>query len=190
MTTAAPKPSFFKSLTPIFVILGLVLMSLYAVRWKMGGTRSHDTKEVLAGAVLEDFSLTKLNGEVIHASQLQGQVFLINFWATWCQACMVEMPSLVKLREQYHSRGFEILGINVDENPQAVVPKIVKKLGIGFPIFIDATDGALSAMFDVHAIPMTVVINKARKVLHVENGERDWFASDVRDQLDKWLKDK
>ena len=81
------------------------------------------------------------------------------------------------------------MGINVDDNPQSVVPEVLKELKIDFPIFRDSEDGELSDLFDVHAIPMTVIVNKARKVVYVENGERDWYGNDIRDQLDRWLKE-
>ena len=111
---------------------------------------------------------------------------MINFWATWCEACMEEMPSLVALREQYAPKGFEILGVNVDENPAQSAPDAVKNMGIKFPIFTDKSN-ALAELFDVHAIPLTVIIDKSRKILLVEPGGRDWNTEDMQQLMQKWL---
>ena len=113
---------------------------------------------------------------------------VVDFWATWCEACMEEMPSMVALREKYAAQGFEILAINVDENPSQSVPPIVNSLKIKFPIFTDKTN-ALSEMFDVHAIPLSVMINKDRKILMIESGGREWNDDEVHQMLEKWLKD-
>ena len=101
---------------------------------------------------------------------------------------MEEMPSIVTLRDQYSSKGFEVLGINVDENPGVATPPVIKKLGIKFPIFTD-TENSLAELFDVHAIPLTVVINKSRKILLVEPGGRDWNTDEMHQLLDNWVKD-
>jgi peroxiredoxin len=98
----------------------------------------------------------------------------------------VELPSIIQARERYHAKGFEVIAIDVDENPQAVVPKVAAQLGMKFPIFADP-DGALTDLFDVHAIPLTAVVDKSRKILYLEPGERDWNAADARAQLEKWL---
>ena len=99
---------------------------------------------------------------------------------------MEEMPSLVQLRDQYASKGFEVLGVNVDENPGQVVPDATKKLGIKFPVYTDKNN-SLAEMFDVHAIPLSVLIDKNRKILLVESGGRDWNAEDIHQILDKHL---
>jgi alkyl hydroperoxide reductase subunit AhpC len=96
------------------------------------------------------------------------------------------MPSIVKLRESFKDRGFEVLGINVDENPSVVVSKTIKQLKIDFPIFIDP-EGELSEMFDVHAIPLTVIMRKTGEILAVLNGGRDWNSDEVRTKLERWL---
>ena len=101
---------------------------------------------------------------------------------------MEEMPSMVSLRNKYADKGFEILAVNVDENPVQVVPPIVTKMGIKFPIFADSGN-ALSEMFDVHAIPLSVMINKDHKILMIESGGREWDDEETHQLLEKWLKD-
>lgn len=143
--------------------------------------------EVDVGRVLPDFTISSFQGKSPEPiSQAGGKVTLINFWATWCEACMVEMPSIVQLRRAYQGKGFQVVAIDLDENPGAVLPKTVRELGIDFPVFVD-TDQKLSELFDVHAIPLTVIINKDRKVLFMENGERNWNSKEIHSKLDQWL---
>ncbi len=113
---------------------------------------------------------------------------LINFWATWCVACMEDMPSMSAHRELYSAKGFEILAINVDENPTLAVPPVIKKMNIKFPIFTDPGN-VLAEMFDVHAIPLSVMINKDHKILLIESGGREWNDEETHQLIDKALKD-
>ena len=179
-----------KIFIPIAVILVLIVGALMAIKASVHKEARLATSplELVEGSEIPNFELTKLEGGKIQIGELQSKVMMINFWATWCEACMEEMPSIVTLRDQYSSKGFEVLGINVDENPATATPPIIKKLGIKFPIFTD-TQNSLAEMFDVHAIPLTVVINKARKILLVEPGGRDWNTDEMHQLLDNWVKD-
>lgn len=181
------SPSVWKVFAPIFVIVLLVIGGLYAIKAALPPVNHvSETTDLNRESQLAALVLTQLDGKSIKIADLNAKVFLINFWATWCEACIEEMPSIVQLRESYKDRGFEVLGINVDENPDVVVPKAIKQLNMNFPIFIDP-EGKLSERFDVHAIPLTVVIRKNGVVLTVLNGGRDWNSAEIRAKLEQWL---
>jgi len=190
MTPGTPpsgKSLLLKVFLPIGVILLLVFSALTLVKSRAHlGSGSVGTAQIKEGAVLNDFDLSKFKGQSAPMSSLPGKVFLINFWASWCEACMVEMPSIVKLWNEFHGQGFEVLAVNVDENPDAVIPALSNKLHMEFPIFIDK-DQALGNLFDVRAIPMSLIIDHNRKILFIDTGERDWSSSEVREQLKQWL---
>jgi len=179
-----------KVFIPIAVILVVIVGALMAIKASVHkeARLANQPLELTEGAEVPDFELTKLEGGKVQIGDLSHKVMMINFWATWCEACMEEMPSIVTLRDQYSSKGFEVLGINVDENPGVATPPVIKKLGIKFPIFTD-TENSLAELFDVHAIPLTVVINKSRKILLVEPGGRDWNTDEMHQLLDNWVKD-
>ena len=183
-----PAPNKKKIFIPILILLVVIVGSLMAIKASVQkeARLANQPVELNEGAELPNFALTALNGQQSKVGDLPHKVMLINFWATWCEACMEEMPSLVTLRDQYAPKGFEVLGINVDENPSQVVPDTTKKMGIKFPVFTDKNN-ALAEMFDVHAIPLSVLIDKNRKILMVESGGRDWTADDIRQILDKHL---
>ncbi len=203
MATTDPttgNPSLLKTLLPIGVILAIVVAGLIVVKSSLrprtdtaatsGDTTSPanpGSSEMTLGSTLPDFAVTAFtakNADTI--GKAGGKVTLINFWATWCEACMVEMPSLVKLEAAYRAKGFKVVAIDLDDKPEAVLPKTLKELGITFPVYLD-TDSKLSELFDVHAIPLTVIIDRNRKVLFMENGERNWNSEEIHSKLEQWL---
>lgn len=182
------KTGLKRVLLPVIVILVIVVGALLAVKASIKKDTSINSQlvELTEGKDVPEFELNRLDGSKIALSDLKHKVMMINFWATWCEACIEEMPSIVALREKYASKGFEVLGVAVDENPQEVVPPMTKKFKMNFPIFTDK-QGTLSELFDVHAIPLTVIINQDKKVLFVESGERDWNSVEIQQLMEKWL---
>ena len=102
---------------------------------------------------------------------LRGKVVLVNFWATWCEPCVTEMPSLQRVRDQFAPR-FEVLGVNHKEGP-AHIKAFVDRSGITFPIVRD-TDGAVAAAWGVRIFPASYVVDKTGAVKHVLIGGADW----------------
>jgi thiol-disulfide isomerase/thioredoxin len=189
------KGAFFKALVPLVVILAIIVVGLQMVKYKLNsGTSARpaaegDVATLKEGTVLPDFDLQTLDGKKLKYSDLKAKVVLLNFWATWCEACVVEMPSIVKLNQMYKDKGFTVVAVNLDEKPEAVVPKASKQLKIDFPVYVDAGN-KLADLFDVHAIPLTIIMNQDRKVLYVEGGERDWTDSEMKTKMDEWLGQK
>jgi peroxiredoxin len=186
--TPLPETNKKKIFLPIVVILVLVVGALMAIKASVQKEAhlSSQPVELIEGAQIPDVQMSRLDGTQVSVSDLPHKVMMINFWATWCEACMEEMPSIVALREKYKAQGFEVLAVNVDENPTQAAPPTAKKLGMNFPIFTDKSN-ALAEMFDVHAIPLTVIINKDRKILYVESGGRDWNAEDIQQMMTQWV---
>lgn len=179
-------------LVPIIAIVAACFIALKYINYRMSAStmvtqESSDDFILAEGATLPDFHLKKFNDGTISVSQIDYKVLLINFWATWCEPCMVELPSIIKLKQKYGPRGLEVAAISVDENPHEVVPKAMKRLGMNFPVFLDP-DSDLADLFEVHAIPLTAIIDKNRKILLLEPGERDWMHDSIQAKMDKWLK--
>ncbi|MGE0615197.1 MAG: TlpA family protein disulfide reductase [Bacteriovoracia bacterium] len=180
---------FIPIVAPIVVIIAIAIGGLSFLKSQVGapGADGDGHAEVRVGATLPDFTLSRFRGGKIEYSKLKHKIALINFWATWCEACVIEMPSIVKLREAFQKDGFEVITINVDENPEAVMGRALEQFKIDFAAYYDA-DQELSRFFDVHAIPFTVILDKDRKVLMAESGDRDWNSQQVHAQMKEWLK--
>lgn len=179
-----------KVLLPIVIILVLIIGVLMVIRASIQKESRLNAQpiEMVEGAEVPDFQLTALDGSKKALGDFKSKILLLNFWASWCEACIEEMPSMVALREKYASQGFEIVGINVDENPTEAVPPILKSMKIQFPIFTDPGN-VISEIFDVHAIPLSVMINRDRKILMIESGGREWNDEETHQLVEKWLKD-
>jgi thiol-disulfide isomerase/thioredoxin len=190
MEESTPEQTKKKVFLPIAIILVLIVGALMAIKASVHKESRLNSQpiEMVEGAEVPNFQLFGLDGNKYLLGDLPHKVMLVNFWATWCEACMEEMPSMVALRDLYASKGFEILAVNVDEDPIKAVPSVVKSMNIKFPIFRDPGN-LLAEMFDVHAIPLSVVINKDRKILMIESGGREWNDEETHQLLDKWLKD-
>jgi thiol-disulfide isomerase/thioredoxin len=177
-----------KIILPLILIVGIAISALMLVRSQVqekdGDVASVQLK---TGSVLPDLTLQKFPEGEAALSSMGKKVYLINFWATWCEACITEMPSIVALYDKYKSRGFEVLGVNLDEEPAAVVPKALRDLKMTFPIFKDP-ESEIADQFNVRAIPLTIIIDKDRKILHVESGDRDWMDDEILAKMEEWLK--
>ena len=135
------------------------------------------------GSVAPDFTLRSSTGKNQKLSEFRGQVVMINFWATWCAPCRQELPLLNHLYEQYHKTGFTLLGVNIDDNPEAA-KALAQQLGITFPVLFD-TDKQVSHRYDVDAMPSSVLIDRSGKVRYLYRG----YHTGVEAQYDKQVRE-
>ena len=114
-----------------------------------------------------------VGGEALNLDQLlaKGPV-LLDFWATWCHPCLAELPELEKLHRKYRDRGLTVVGVSVD-GPRnfAKVRPFAAKLGLTFPIVLDE-DGRLQQLYQVRAMPTTVLIDASGVIASVREGYR------------------
>ncbi len=98
--------------------------------------------EDLLGQRRPDFELVDMTGAAVSAADFDGQIMLVNFWATWCKPCTEEMPMLVRLQNSYADRGVQVVGIALDDPHKA--RKFAADLGINYPILVGTTDTVLT----------------------------------------------
>ncbi|MCL4477887.1 MAG: redoxin domain-containing protein [Deltaproteobacteria bacterium] len=119
-----------------------------------------------------DFKLPTVENKIVNLSSYRGKVVLLNFWATWCPPCKMELPSMERLSEKLKGQPFVILGVNVDESNPDHVKTFIQKMGITFPILID--NGSVSNEYRVNGIPITFIIRKDGTIYDIVNGARSW----------------
>lgn len=115
-----------------------------------------------------DFTLRSLGGGNLRLEEYRGQVVLINFWASWCGPCRQEMPLLDRLHHRYQDTGFAVLGVNVEGEVEPA-REIVDQTSVTFPILIDEAQ-KVSEMYDLQAMPSTVVIDRDGVVRYIHLG--------------------
>ena len=113
-----------------------------------------------------------LAGRTVDLRDLRGRVVLVNFWATWCEPCREEMPSLERLRARLRGQPFEILAVNHGESG-AKISEFVQKEGLTLPVLLDPDDIA-SGDWKAKGLPMTFLVDARGKVRYWTFGERDW----------------
>jgi peroxiredoxin len=120
-----------------------------------------------------DLKFTAVDGKKVDLSQMRGKVVLLDFWATWCGPCREEVPDVVATYNKYHGQGFEILGISLDHDKDAM-QNFTDRHGMTWPQYFDGQgwDNDISSRFGVSQIPLMVLIGKDGKVVRPDsNGD-------------------
>jgi len=139
----------------------------------------------LVGQPAPDFTLPTLNGDEISLSNFRGQPVLINFWASWCEPCRIEMPMLINAYQDYSDDGLVILGLNVtEEDTLEAVNSFVDEFVVPYPILLDQLDHVSHDDYMMIGLPMSVFIDRAGVVKRVVIGalredEIDLFIAEI-----------
>jgi len=133
-----------------------------------------------------DFNLMGMDGETHTLEDLKGKFVLVNFWATWCNPCKVEMPLLEKLHQTLKSEKFTVLGLHVGPGPENI-EEFKKLMPISFPIYVDMD---LEVNWGVPGLPTTFLMDPEGKLIYRAVGKRE-FASDemvnfLRSQIESY----
>ncbi len=134
-----------------------------------------------------DFTLRTAEGGNLRLQEQRGQVVMVNFWASWCAPCRIEMPQLNKLYDKYRGSGFVLLGVNVDDDVRNGVGT-ASKWGVKFPVLLDA-EKKVSRLYDLSSMPSTVLIDRDGKVRYLHRGYREGYEEAYDKQIRELLKE-
>lgn len=177
------KRGWILAVTASLLFLGI---SLIIVREKGGDAEPEVRPEV--GYRAPDFALPTLDGLTVRLSDFRGKkaVFL-NFWATWCAPCRLEMPTMEKAYQEYKRRGLEILAVSLDAGPKSAVKNFLQELELTYPALLDP-DMEVLRLYRLFSIPATFLIDKEGIIRFKELGYRDWTDPESRKMLEQILK--
>jgi thiol-disulfide isomerase/thioredoxin len=114
-------------------------------------------------------------GKTVSLSDFRGKIVFINFWTTWCLACVIEMPSMEKLHQKFKDKDFVMLAINLQESASKVI-EFYKEHNLSFAALLDIT-GDVAAGFGIRAIPTTFILDKNGRLIGKVLGPREWDGS-------------
>src|SRR3989454_9627499 len=115
------------------------------------------------GSLAPDFKLNDLNGKAFKSSQLQGNVVLVDLWATWCEPCIADIPMLNRLHEKFGSRGLKVIGIAVESGWAKDIKPHVAKLGIKYPVLVGTEK--IVEQYEMIGFPTTYLIGRDGKLV-------------------------
>ncbi len=177
---------------PITVLLALVFSAGLlgcdtAPESEATGNASVGTTPVLTeapriGHLAPDFVLTTLDGREVRLSDYRGHVVFLNFWATWCGPCKVEMPAIERLYREYRRQGFTILAVSTDLEGPAVTRPYRDALGLTFTIAHDP-EAVVMRLYGVRTLPVTFLVDREGVITHQIFGARDWQEPEARDGI-------
>jgi thiol-disulfide isomerase/thioredoxin len=169
----------------LFFVGALVAVMLFAgIRIARNNRANGPKNGQLIGAVAPDFELQTLDGSNLKLSSLRGKAVLLNFWATWCGPCKIEMPWFVELQKQYGSEGFQIIGVAMDDASTEDIASFTKQIGVNYPILLGKEAVGLS-YGGVNVLPTTFFLDRNGKVIAREFGlqSRSVFVDHIKNAL-------
>ncbi len=107
-----------------------------------------------------DYTLADMNGDELDLASLKGKVILLNFWATWCGPCKIEIPAFIELQDEYGDQGFQVLGLSVDDPPEQIRP-FAEDLDVNYPMLVGLDrDDFQEAYGPIWGLPVTYWIDR------------------------------
>ena len=139
----------------------------------------------IVGQPAPDFALRSMKGPSVRLSEHLGEVVVINFWATWCGPCRQEMPLLDELYGKYQQAGLILLSVNIDEAAAPAI-EMAQTLKVSYPVLFD-TRKDVSRAYDVGAMPLTVLVDRAGVVRYVSEGYKPGYEKRYTEKLRELL---
>jgi peroxiredoxin len=130
------------------------------------------------GGAAPPIELEDLGGAVHRLADYRGKVVLVNFWASWCAPCRVEMPTIESLRRSLEGRPFAVLAVNVGEGARAA-RGFAEQVPVGFPLLLDR-DTRVSKAWGARILPASYLLGPAGEIRYSFLGELDWSGADAR----------
>jgi peroxiredoxin len=131
-----------------------------------------------------DFTLKDADGKTVHLSEYRGKVVLLDFWATWCDPCRLEIPWFIDLQRKNKDRGFEVLGVAMDDEGFEVVKPFMKSEGMNYRVVL-GNDETTQMYGGVDSLPSTFLIDRQGKIaaIHIGLASRKVFEDGVEELL-------
>lgn len=148
---------------------------------KPGATETSPSSKL---ALAPAWQLQDVDGKTVRSSDFKGKVVILDFWATWCGPCRMELPGFVELQKKYEKQGLAVIGVSVDQINPAEVKAFAQQSGVNYPVVL-ADAKSTQTFGGVEAIPTTFVIDRAGRIVkqHLGFTEKEEFEKEIKPLL-------
>lgn len=121
------------------------------------------------GSTMPEYAAMYLDGSKFDLAAKRDKVVLLNVWATWCGPCIFEIPELQQIHDRYAAKGFEVVGVSVDESGIDSVKQFAAEHKIRYPVVLDA-EGKLANILQTSVLPTSIIVDRKGKVVWKKYG--------------------
>lgn len=147
------------------VVVALVAAGMLFFGFHMARRPGQSAPPILSKSTpAPDFTLDTLDGKSMRLSDLRGKAVLLNFWATWCGPCKIEMPWFVELQKQYGAEGLQVIGVAMDDSGKDDIAKFAKEMGVNYPVLLGKEEVG-DEYGGVPALPESFFIGRDGKIV-------------------------
>jgi peroxiredoxin len=181
MMKKMPSHQFYVLSIILVVVAGMGCYLFYAQYTAVAGSPEQELERLFGNmGILKmphttrplEIHLKDIFGNTVSLSSFRGKIVFLNFWATWCPTCVVEMPSMEKLHQQFKNKDFAMVAVNMQES-ETQVRSFFNKLQLSFTALLDSS-GEVAAGLAVSALPTTYFLDKEGRIMGVALGPRQW----------------
>ncbi len=172
-------------LTGAAVLAACLLLAGCASTVSRGEPAKGASRDTSARKPAPDFELKDMNGKTIRLSEYRGQVVLLNFWATWCGPCKIEIPWFVEFQRAYKDRGFTVIGVSVDEDGWEAVRPFLASRQVNYPVVVSTVE-VEQKYGGVEALPVSFLIDREGRIANTHVGlvTKKTYEDEIRSLLD------
>jgi thiol-disulfide isomerase/thioredoxin len=179
---ACRQARFLQKITPVFSALLIACLLWLAAPVLAGELEAYPEVGPTPPLALKD-----LGGKSHTLDDYRGQVVLLNFWATWCPPCLIEMPAMQRLEAAFPDTAFTVLAVNVKESREKAW-RFQKMLGVNFSVLLDTT-GKAAEDWDVAVYPTSYLIDTTGRIRYMAYGMLDWDSTAIKQVIETLRED-
>jgi peroxiredoxin len=149
----------------VIIIVAMAITGMLVFGIKVARrTPAEPAQARMQGQQAPNFALQSLEGQTVHLSDFRGKAVLLNFWATWCEPCKIEMPWFVEMQKQHAAEGLQIVGVAMDDSAEKDIADFAHQMGVNYPVLIGKEEVG-SAYGGIPFLPATFYIDRDGKVV-------------------------
>lgn len=175
----------FPRLSAAALLAVFLMLAGCASQVSKGEPSSRRNGDAASRKAAPDFELKDMNGKTIRLSDYRGQVVLLNFWATWCGPCKIEIPWFVEFQRTYKDRGFTVIGVSVDEDGWEAVRPFLASRQVNYPVVVSTVE-VEQKYGGVEALPVSFLIDREGRIANTHVGlvVKKTYEDEIRRLLD------